>query len=448
MAKKIKKKKNLYVTEILEKHFPKTDLNSLISTSRKFPARVRADLQIALDAVIGSVALKCVGIQSSSFHDNLDFAAISAKGRAARLIAPLRFEEVDIGQDEPVRCLANGLWLSEIAGDPVAILLCRVSDMRGNEARMIEVAGLGGEALAEFTQQTFDDIEQQIRDASSYRGKVLSLEQSWAYSGQASGVAVHRLPAVSRDEVILPPDLLDLIDRTIINFTLQRESLKKYGQSTRRGVLLHGTPGTGKTHTIRYLASRLPEHTTLLVTAEQVTLLDEYFALARLLQPAILVIEDVDLIARDRETMGSPAEEALLNKLLNNMDGLREDADILFLLTTNRPQILEAALADRPGRIDQSVEFPVPDADCRKRLLELYAAELNIPEELREEIVNKTDGVSASFLKELARRTLQFSLSRAETNQVNKSDVDQALEDMLFSGGSLNAKLLGAGTAS
>jgi hypothetical protein len=58
--------------------------------------------------------------------------------------------------------------------------------------------------------------------------------------------------------------------------------------------------GTGKTYTIHYLASQLPKHTTLLVTAEQVGLLGEYFTLARFLQPSIMVIEDVDLIARAR----------------------------------------------------------------------------------------------------------------------------------------------------
>ena len=91
--------------------------------------------------------------------------------------------------------------------------------------------------------------------------------------------------------------------------------------------------------------------------------------LARLLQPSMVVIEDVDLIARDRTTMGSPCEEAMLNKLLNEMDGLRPDADILFVLTTNRPGALEAALASRPGRVDQAIEFPLPDEEGRTKLV-------------------------------------------------------------------------------
>lgn len=70
-------------------------------------------------------------------------------------------------------------------------------------------------------------------------------------------------------------------------------------------------PGTGKTHTIHYLASQLPDHTTLLVTAEQVALLDHYFQLARFLQLAMIVVEDVDLIARRRE---ETCQQALITR--------------------------------------------------------------------------------------------------------------------------------------
>src|SRR5260370_12130807 len=109
------------------------------------------------------------------------------------------------------------------------------------------------------------------------------------------------------------------------------------------------------------------------MTSEQVSYLDHYFQLARFLQPAMIVIEDVDLIARKREEMHGPCEESMLNKLLNEMDGLREDAAVLFVLTTNRPEHLEAALASRPGRIDQAIEFPLPDDGGPGQLFILYA---------------------------------------------------------------------------
>ena len=82
----------------------------------------------------------------------------------------------------------------------------------------------------------------------------------------------------------------------------------------------------------------------------------------------MIVTEDVDLVARRREERHGPCDESILNKLLNEMDGLREDAAVLFVLTTNRPEHLEAALASRPGRIDQAIEFPLPNDEGRRQL--------------------------------------------------------------------------------
>ena len=203
------------------------------------------------------------------------------------------------------------------------------------------------------------------------------------------------------------------------------------------------SPGTGKTHTIHYLASELPHHTTLLITAEQVGLLDHYFRLARFLQPSMIVVEDVDLIARAREQMGSACEEVLLNKLLNEMDGLRENADVIFILTTNRPDQLEPALASRPGRIDQAIEFPLPDEQGRIKLVKLYSRGLELPEELLGLIVRRTKGASPAFIKELMRRAAQFQFEAGVDGRLRQAALDGALEEMVFSGGALNLKLLG-----
>jgi cell division protease FtsH len=158
------------------------------------------------------------------------------------------------------------------------------------------------------------------------------------------------------------------------------------------------------------------------------------------------VIEDVDLIARQREELNT-CEEVALNKLLNEMDGLKEDADILFVLTTNRPESLEAALASRPGRVDQAIEFPLPDESGRRKLVQLYSQGMHVDAEIVETIVRRTDRVSAAFIKELMRRSLQFQLERNGDDELQAADVDGALTEMLFSGGSLNLKLLGAAGA-
>jgi ATP-dependent 26S proteasome regulatory subunit len=126
------------------------------------------------------------------------------------------------------------------------------------------------------------------------------------------------------------------------------------------------------------------------------------------------------------------------------MDGLRENSDVLFVLTTNRAEALEPALAGRPGRIDQAIEFPLPDPLARRRLVELYRHGLRVPNDVLENIVERTEGVSAAFIRELMRRTAQFVLEESKGSSVTLSALDSALAELLFEGGSLNAKLLGA----
>ncbi len=125
---------------------------------------------------------------------------------------------------------------------------------------------------------------------------------------------------------------------------------------------------------------------------------------------------------------------------------MKEDADILFILTTNRPGALEAALASRPGRVDQAIEFPLPDEQGLRKLVKLYTPKLGLDEELIQEIVQRSAGVSAAFIKELMRRTVQFSLENGCAGEIRQQHVHDALDEMPFKGGTLNLKLLGGKT--
>jgi AAA+ superfamily predicted ATPase len=357
-------------------------------------------------------------------------------------VAPLQYDEIDFGDIAPARCLKRGLWLSESDGIPFAVLVTHAERFGCDEGMYVEIAVPAGEKGVGHTRAFMDELERVVSQIGSYRGKVISLEAIRSFSGKAGTVRVQKLRDVRREEVILPEKTLSLLERNVTDFIRHREDLKRLGMSAKKGLLFYGPPGTGKTHTIQYLASQLRDHTTLLITAEQVALLEQYFQLARFLQPAMVVIEDVDLIARAREDMRNPCEESLLNKLLNEMDGLREDASVLFVLTTNRPDQLEAALASRPGRIDQAIEFPLPDDDGRRKLVQLYARGLILGEDLINTVVQKTKNASAAFIKELMRRSAQYQI-QAGSASLAIENIESALEEMLFAGGSLNVKILG-----
>ena len=433
-----------FAHQLLDWHFGCISPDEIVKTSRSYPGRVRADLQLAIDELFTSKAIRKIGIRQQYGHEKIDLMSLWEKNRNAHGLAPISYEEIEVGEPTPVRCQQNGLWLLEEGEEVYAVVLSRESDYSGGFSIHLEVCGMQGEQIVGVTRKVFDQIENKIRAAQTYRGKVLSLEQAPHYGGSSTGITVHKIQPVEADEIILPAKTLNALDRTIIRFCEQRQKLRELGMQTKRGVLFYGPPGTGKTHTIRYLASKLNDHTTFLITAEQIGVLPEYFALARLMQPVIMVIEDADLLAKAREDMRGAGEEALLNHLLNEMDGLKEDADILFVLSTNKPEALEDALVNRPGRIDQLIEFPKPDEDCRLRLIDLYSGNLKVDAPLKQDIVDRTEGISASFIKELMRRLAQYSIERGDAGCVNDQDLKQALQEMLFQNNTLNRTVLGA----
>ena len=432
----------------LRKHFGSISSQQIVTAARTFPSASRVDVQTTLSTFFSQRKnATLVGIHSSFGHETPTLAHLIVPGPMPIEIGPLQHDEIDIGEPEPVRCLKNGLWFDVDAGVPYAVLL-GPGIMHGRPTGIhVEIAIPTGESGAQLSQRFFRELEIGVNMAPTYRGRVISLDQEAHFLGMTGAVKVHRLRKVERNEVILPDRTLTLLERNIGKFIQVRDQIKARKFSVKKGLLFYGPPGTGKTHSIHYLASQLPGHTTLLITAEQLGLIGEYFRLARFLQPSLMVIEDVDLIARSREHVGSPGQETLLNKLLNEMDGLREDAEIMFILTTNRPDQLEPALAARPGRIDQAIEFPLPDEDGRAKLVRLYACGLQVSDDAVSSIVSKTKGTSAAFIKELMRRSAQFHFESNEDGVLQSASVHAALEEMVFLGGSLNLKLLGGAGA-
>jgi ATP-dependent 26S proteasome regulatory subunit len=169
-------------------------------------------------------------------------------------------------------------------------------------------------------------------------------------------------------------------------------------------------------------------------------LIEQAMAIGRELAPATFVFEDIDLVAAERTMeFGS---DALLFELLNQMEGLAEDEDLLFVLTTNRADLIEPALAARPGRVDLALEIPLPDDDGRRRLIALYGAGITIDPGSLDQLVQRSEGVSGAFIKELIRQAwLRAALEDREppTGQ----DLTRVLDELLEERSTLTRRLLG-----
>jgi hypothetical protein len=349
---------------------------------------------------------------------------------------PVEYSNVPLEEDRALACVSSGVYLIRDGDTRLAMLIDKPREEWAHAKLHVEVMA-AERAAAEGLLQT---LRRTMRRQNVYRGHVISLEVDDMHSLR---IRFHRRPAIARDGIILPQGLLDRIERLTIRFTRYSESLLAAGRHLKRGLLLHGRPGTGKTLTAMYLAGALKERTVLLVTGRGQGFIEHCCVMARMLQPSVVIVEDVDLIAgeRTREDCATP----LLFELLNQMDGLAEDCDVLFLLTTNRPDLLEPALAARPGRIDQAIEIPLPDEACRRRLFELYSHGLTMRVNDVTRLVRRTQGASGAFIRELLRKAALFAADEANGVQivVHERHIDEALRDLVLEGGDLTKSLLG-----
>lgn len=328
------------------------------------------------------------------------------------------------GPDEMYPCASAAIHLVT-DGATRLVLFSRLADpRRGVEHCLVEIASTDPQLGARVSAQ----LRELSARHNAYRGHVLSLGQDPFGFGEGL-LKFERRPTLTRDELVLADGVLPAIERQVVGVARHRDALLAGGQHLKRGLLLYGPPGSGKTHTVRYLASTLPDTTVLLVSGRALGLIGLACSVARTLQPSLVVVEDVDLIAEDRGM--HPGEHPLLFELLNEMDGLDGDADVCFLLTTNRADLLEPALAARPGRVDQAIEIDLPDLSARRRLFELYVAGLRLdaPAERIEAALERSEGVTASFLKELARRSALFALERVGAGTLAESAASSGAAD-------------------
>ncbi|MEV0174820.1 ATP-binding protein [Streptomyces sp. NPDC050803] len=378
-----------------------------------------------------------IGLRGSQHHGDLTLGDIlEAADRYDRFtIGAVDYAHLPVSPDEELACVSCGFYLGTEADERFAVLLRGPQDEYGRNKVEIEVLATN----TEFADRFLAEIDALVRERNIFRGQVLSFEGS-EFGHGLGPFRFHRRPDLTRDDIVLPAGLLERVERQVVGVARRREQLRAAGQHLRRGLLLYGPPGTGKTHTIRYLLSHLPQFTVVILAGTSIQAIGPACALARMLQPALVVLEDCDLIAEARDYGGG--EQPLLFQVLNEMDGLGDDADVAFLLTTNRADLLEPALVQRPGRVDLAVEIPLPDAEGRARLLGLYGSGLGLGEDVAAEVVTRTEGTTASFTKELVRRAVLIAAER-ESERTRPADVRAALDELLSDHDRLTRRLLG-----
>ena len=305
----------------------------------------------------------------------------------------------------------------------------------------VEVVGTDPEASVRVTRRLRD----LATEHNVFRGQVVSFGHD-IFGERGSVLRLHERQPMSDGDLVLPLETFADLRRQVLGVARNRDRLRAAKQHLKRGLLVYGPPGVGKTHTVRYLIGELTDTTVVELTGDTLHAIKQACSIARTLQPAMIVVEDVDLIAEHRDRYDG--QTPLLFTLLNEMDGLDDDADVVFLLTTNRADLLEPALAARPGRVDQAVHIDLPDRDARRRLVEVYRAGLDLDTARLDDVLDRTDGVTASFLKELMRRSAVIAADRDGRDgdgalRVTADDLDGALTDLLDTRNQMTRVVLG-----
>jgi len=386
--------------------------SALNFSSTRFPLHQLVDIHLALEAWASdkeSRQLEFVGY-AGEHVGHWDLQDLLSPSHDLK-VGALEYAEFPDSPDSTKTCVTRGAALLRDSLQTAVIMI------RGSDPDE-PMGGLLLDMLAadeEFGRHVMGELRALSVAHSVIRGHVLSLGGGDGH--RHGGLTFMRRPTLERDELVLPDDTIARIERHVAGVAAHESRLRAAGQHLKRGILLYGPPGTGKTHTIRYLLSQLKDRTAFVLSGQALGAITTACALARIFSPSIVILEDVDLIASDRSFV-SLGSNPLLFEVLNQIDGLGDDVDVTFLLTTNRVDVLERALAERPGRVDAAIEIGVPDPDGRARLFRLYgrdAGVANMSSGELAEAVEITAGHTAVFIREVVRRAaLLFSERSAD----------------------------------
>ncbi len=367
---------------------------------------------------------------------------------ANRRIRTPEFRSRQIGPDTEAFFAADNFWLvPQVLSTTVGVVRVRTLDYT-NEV-IIEIAA----REAADAETAITSILDNASSNSIYKNQVFEVSFQPEVRDEFGGVEIRERidpqflsqPPVTEHDIVTDEETAEVLNRTIVDFHERREQLRALGLPARRGVMFYGPPGTGKTYTSRYLAYRLRDATTIVASGNALLQIRSLCNLARMLQPSMVVLEDVDLVYSTRETNFN---NTALGEMMNELDGFKPDDQIIFVLTTNSIERVESAIKERPGRISQCIFFGAPGVDLRRRYLANLLKAYNLSQLDLDRVVAKTDGVTQAFLKELVFRSVQFASVDSDTKSANElnltNDVfDRALKEMRLSAGVAGESIIG-----
>ena len=220
------------------------------------------------------------------------------------------------------------------------------------------------------------------------------------------------------------------------------EKFLKFGLTPSKGVLFYGPPGCGKTLLAKAVATECKANFISVKGPELLTMwfgeseanVRELFDRARAAAPCVLFFDEIDSVAKSRGSASGSggADDRVINQILTEMDGMNAKKNVFIIGATNRPDQLDSAIM-RPGRLDQLVYIPLPDADSRMSILKAVLRKTPLSPDINlNHLVEATDRFSGADLTEICQRACKLAVKESieyETERSKQGSNLMELED-------------------
>jgi len=228
----------------------------------------------------------------------------------------------------------------------------------------------------------------------------------------------------------------------LVEFLRDPGKFQKLGGKIPRGVLMVGSPGTGKTLLARAIAgeAKVPFFTISgsdfveMFVGVGASRVRDMFEQAKKHAPCIIFIDEIDAVGRHRGAGlggGHDEREQTLNQLLVEMDGFEGNEGVIVIAATNRPDVLDPALL-RPGRFDRQVVVPLPDVRGREQILRVHLRKVPAADDVKPSIIARgTPGFSGADLANLVNEAALFA-ARANKRLVDMVDLEKAKDKIMM----------------
>ena len=224
------------------------------------------------------------------------------------------------------------------------------------------------------------------------------------YNRSVSQITLKKQPFKTDELYQLPSYEIQDILKDIQDFWDRRDKYREYNFVHKRGILMYGEPGCGKSGIIQLIAKQLIENNGIIINIkdqDDVDFFIDFIATFRKIEPnrpLIVLLEDLDSIAGESNYSTS--------KLLNILDGVKQIEDVVYIATTNYPEKLQERITNRPSRFDRRYKVELPNEEIREAYIRHKLKEDDLQKVDIQEWVKRTEGMSLSHLKEVVISTI------------------------------------------